>query len=360
MGDEARPVDGTEDEMDDEDILVSSEMAQALEDSGAELDALLDELGDDVVESSQQPDEETTEFDSDEDEFGELTTLPEMDDELDLSTVEMGDEAAVETHTDEPEQQELLSEADIPELEPTEESMSSDPLAEVAAIAAERNAEAAKQRSEKSGKMLQIALAGVALLALVAAGFAAWQASSASSRLDEIAMSIAALQQGKGAAKSDNSGNGEALRADLDKLMAQVNEVAATLDGSLVDMREQNQATLDSMAQRLDTLEKREVTAPVTAIKPLVEKSPTIAASETSTGGWSVNLISLSNEKVADEELARLRNLGIRAEKQRVEQDGRVWYRLRVPGFTSHDGARAYIATVESKAGVSNAWVGKN
>ncbi len=359
MADEARPVDGMEDEMDDEDLLVSSEMAQALEDSGAELDALLDEIGDDA-ELPRQSDEEADEFGGDEDDFGELMTLPEMDDELDLSKVEMSDESVAEERTGEPEQQELLSEADIPELEPTEESMSSDPLAEVAAIAAERNAEAAKQQSEKTGRILQMALASVALLALVTAGFAAWQASSASSRLDEIAMSIAALQQSKGTSRSADPGNGEAVRADLDKLMAQVNEVAATLDGSLVDMREKNQAALDTLAQRLDTLEKREVAAPVAALKPLVEKTPAIAESETSAGGWSVNLISLSSEKVADEELTRLRNLGIRAEKQRVEQDGRVWYRLRVPGFTSHDGAKAYIATVESKAGVSNAWVGKN
>jgi uncharacterized protein YoxC len=330
-------------------------------DDSTDLDELLNEIGQDD-ESLLTGDETTAEdsTESEDDDFDELMELPEVDDELDLSMAETADEPGAEESVATTGQQELLPDTDVPELEITEKSMNSDPLAEVAAIAAERNAEAAKQQSAKIGKGIQIALAAVSLLALVVAGFAIWQASSVSSRLDEIATSIQALQQSRGATNTTSRGDVGAVRADLDKLMAQVNEMASTLDGSLVDMQEKNQTALDAMAERLDKLEKREATAPVAAVKPLVEKASSIAQTGASAGAWSVNLISLSNEKVADQELARLRNLGIRAEKQRVEQDGRVWYRLRVPGFTSRDGAKAYIDTVEAKAGVDNAWVGKN
>lgn len=346
------------------------ELERGFEETGDELDALLDEIGSDsepLAEESEAPQEPVV----DDDDFGDLVSLPEVDDELDLSTggeeenpvVDGSEEALtepeqVEAFQAEPEQvEEFQAEPEQPEAESTEESMNSDPLAEVAAIAAERNAEAAKKHS--GGRMAQLALAGVAMLALVAAVFAAWQVNSSASRIDELTAMVEALQQRKPVAATSLPADDGALRAELEKMMAQVNEMAATLDGSLVELREKNETALAAVQKRLDQLEK--APTPATSLaKPVMEKAPKTVPAKSAGGGWSVNLISLSNVKDADEELMRLRNLGIRAEKQRVEQDGRVWFRLRVPGFTSRDGARAYIATVENKAGVKNAWVGRN
>ena len=245
--------------------------------------------------------------------------------------------------------------------------MNSDPLAEVAAIAAERNAEATKQGpAVAESKGARYALGGIALLALVTAAFAAWQAYSNSMRMEEIATALQQRNKAKpGADKRDDG----AIQTELEKLATQVNQVAATLDGSLMELRENNKAAQDAIEQRLDKLEKAytgkmETTikeAPTTAAaRPPMEEATAPAASPKATGAWSVNLISLSSEKDADKELTHLRNLGIRAEKHRVEQDGRVWFRLRVPGFTSRDGAMAYIETVKKKAGLSKAWIGKD
>lgn len=333
-----------------------------LEEVGAELDDLLTEIGSD--DESQTDDEllmdDEHSDDALDDGFDELVSLPELDDELDLSSAEESQaaEQVSEVETEAPAVAEPVAES-------MESEMSGDPLAEVAAIAAERNAEVAKKQLGLGGRTVQLALAGVAAVALLAAVLASWLAFSASAQLDELNVKIAQLQKRESVSvQAADSGDSAALRGDMEKLVAQVTEMAATLDGSLVELRDKSDAALAAVTERLDKLEKAAATvpppAPVAAVKPLVEKIPTTDSAKPASGGWSVNLISLSNEKVADKELARLRNLGIRAEKQRVEQDGRVWFRLRVPGFTSHDGAKAYIDTVEGKAGVSNAWVGKN
>ncbi len=342
---------------DDEHKTDDDDLDQLLADSGAELDALLDEIGPDDDEPLQD-NAESSAGDEGDDGFDDLVTLPEVDEELDLSNDEEAEIPVVE------EVEEAEPQAEPAVTEAMEEVMNNDPLAEVAAIAAERNAEVAKKDSMANGKGILIGLGGVALLALLAAVFAAWQAFDTSARLEETTMKLQALQQRKAPAANPAAVTDSELRADLEKLMAQVNEMAATLDGSLVELREQNDKALAAVSERLDKLEKQpaKATSSVPVAKQLVEKVPAASTETTqpATDGWSVNLISLSSEKDADEELARLRNLGVRAEKHRVEQDGRVWFRLRVSGFASRDGAMAYIETVKDKAGVDNAWVGRD
>lgn len=324
-----------------------------LKEVGAELDELLTEIGSDDEPLMDDADND----DELDDGFDELLSLPELDDELDLAAADEPQvvEPPAEVETENPTMAEPVTEL-------MENEMNSDPLAEVAAIAAERNAEVEKRQSVLEGRTAQLALAGVAVVGMLVAVFATWQAVTASSKLDEMSGQIAQLQKRQPAStQAADTGDSAALRGEMDKLGAQVTEMAATLDGSLVELREKNDAALTALSGRLDRLEKTAATVPPPApAEPLVEKAPALETTKPIGGVWSVNLISLSNEQMADDELARLRNLGIRAEKQRVEQDGRVWYRLRVPGFTSHDGAMAYIETVESKAGVDNAWVGKD
>lgn len=132
-------------------------------------------------------------------------------------------------------------------------------------------------------------------------------------------------------------------------------------------LSESNEGTLADIEKRLARLEQGAGQAEARP-RPLVEKKPVskvepVAAAATpkkaTGGGWAINLISLTSEQDADKELKHLLNLGVRAEKQRAVKDGKVWYRLRVPGFASYEGAKAYIDTVEKKTGVKNAWVAK-
>jgi cell division septation protein DedD len=198
----------------------------------------------------------------------------------------------------------------------------------------------------------------VMLVALGLSATAAWLAFSSSHELQQLSASVDALQE-----RLNSSSARDPMRTELRTLGARVNELAVVIEGPMSHLRESNEGALADIEQRLSKLENSAV-----ATKPLVSKptpkSPVAAAPRTksvaaSSQGWAINLISLTSEKDADEELARLHKLGVRAEKQKALKDGKVWYRLRVPGFTSYEGAKAYVDTVEKKAGVKNAWVAK-
>jgi TolA-binding protein len=156
------------------------------------------------------------------------------------------------------------------------------------------------------------------------------------------------------------------LGEQLNRLGERVNELAVIVEGPVGHLRESTQQELLALGQRLDHLEQGMSVQPppvvaVTSSKPLVSKAePVMAAAATAkSGGWVINLLSVRSAGTANEELARLRKLGIRADQQTVTQQGQTWYRLRVTGFDSYAGAKAYIDTVEKQTGFRSAWVAK-
>jgi len=78
-----------------------------------------------------------------------------------------------------------------------------------------------------------------------------------------------------------------------------------------------------------------------------------------SKGSWAVNLESHSSGKAAAAEVMRLRSQGIDAEIYAHIKDAKIWYRIRVPGFSSSAEARAYAENVLVKAGVSRSWISR-
>ena len=175
----------------------------------------------------------------------------------------------------------------------------------------------------------------------------------------------------------------ERLRMDITVLATRVNELAMIIEGPVSHLRQSSEDALEGIEQRLAHLEAAQqadratvpastpnLVAPVSGTARLVSAPPgnTTTVPEVVTpipssteasrsGGWSINLISLSSEKDARTEMARLRQMGIRVEMQEAQRDGRTWFRLQVPGFDSREGARAYIATIQQQTGINNAWV---
>lgn len=232
-------------------------------------------------------------------------------------------------------------------------------------------------RNQRLGAIALLATAMVLSLA------ALWMGLGLSGQIDALNQSVGELQQRVQAQSRRGSitpqqNSGEQLM----QLEERLNELAVIVEGPVGHLRESNQLALDAMNMRLERLERGQsqavsaVTGPpsVTAVgKPLVQPpeaqpvaeeppaaggAPTDAAAERETG-WVINLMSVTSARMANSELERLRKLGIRADKQTVEQDGKSWYRLRVTGFASYEGAKAYIDTVQQQTGVSSAWVGQ-
>ena len=107
-------------------------------------------------------------------------------------------------------------------------------------------------------------------------------------------------------------------------------------------------------------------TAPATAANqskneplPAPISSSDIAQPKPSSGNWIINLASVSNSKSADQEVARLGKMDIKAEVSRAESKGKVWYRIQVPGYASHDEAINARPALEEKLGISGTWVGQ-
>ncbi|MGM0595194.1 MAG: SPOR domain-containing protein, partial [Pseudomonadota bacterium] len=220
------------------------------------------------------------------------------------------------------------------------------------------------------GKLLwgMAAVAGVALL-LSAAAF--W-------------LALGSGEGNGGTAKSERNGGASeaalhAVRTELRTLAARVNELAVIIEGPMSHLRESNEGTLVEIEQRLAQLEQQlsqnpqsEPQGQAAQAEPSQEKGEqqpvaskeeapakaqetvdTAAASD----GWAINLVSLSSESDANAELKRLRQLGVEAQMRRAQRNGQTWYRLRVAGFDNYEQAKAYIDTVEKRAGVKGAWV---
>jgi len=84
-----------------------------------------------------------------------------------------------------------------------------------------------------------------------------------------------------------------------------------------------------------------------------------VAQPKPSSGNWVINLASASNSKSAEQEVARLGKLDIKAEVSQAESKGKTWYRIQVPGYGSYDEAINARPAIEEKLGISGTWVGQ-
>jgi len=133
--------------------------------------------------------------------------------------------------------------------------------------------------------------------------------------------------------------------------------------------------------QRLDTLEATVSSLTTATSKPAPgavatqaspSRPPVVAAlpvkpaivniktpSENHQGVWVVNLVSLSNAMAANNELKRLKQMGIQAESAKAEIQGKTWYRIRVPGFASAEEANRQRKKLANRLDIHGTWIGK-
>lgn len=210
---------------------------------------------------------------------------------------------------------------------------------------------------------------GVALLSssLLLSLAALWMGMGLGSQIETLNQNVSELQQRVLSQSRRGSLAPQAQLGDqLNRLGERVNELAVIVEGPVSHLRESNQQALEALTMRLDRLEAGQLAAiaptavPVSSSpKPLVSQTEEAPTSVPQKRGWVINLLSVSSAKTANTELSRLRKLGIRADKQTVSKDGKSWYRLRVTGFDSYEGAKAYIDTVQEQTGFKSAWVAK-
>lgn len=209
------------------------------------------------------------------------------------------------------------------------------------------------------------------VLSLLLSFSALWMAAGLETQLEALNQGVMALEQRL--LKQPHSvepGAPNQLSEQLGLLGERVDELEVIVEGPLSHLRESNRQALQALAMRLARLEQNQKTLTVvkaaTSGVSATENPPVrmvasagVTTAEEAKGGWVINLLSVASAKAANAQLERLRKMGIRADKQSVNKEGKSWYRLRVTGFDSYEGAKAYIDTVERQTGFDSAWVAR-
>lgn len=241
---------------------------------------------------------------------------------------------------------------------------------------------AAEDEPAASGRSLDVSTIGVALFSLVIAAVAGWFAISLHGQMNDLRAELALLRQQPAGVYA---GPDRQTQETLAQLTQRVNEIALVIDGPMTHLSAASEQT-NAVAARLDTLEQRitglqeelaaakssarkpvkaaeKTAAPVAApqpkpvaSKPAVAEAPA-AAKAAGSGGWVVNVASLTDARAASAEQARLKAAGFNVEVQTAQMNNRTWYRVRATGFSSREEAQVYSDMVNHKMGVTP-WVG--
>jgi len=188
--------------------------------------------------------------------------------------------------------------------------------------------------------------AALGLLGMIGASGALWIDSDLSKRMDQLESRLAGLQR-------------HAVTPAPDKSIASLNKRLDELNARIT-------ARFKAIARTRATnpvAEAKKPPAPLPeAIKPIKIK-PAVAAMtpavDSGRGPWVVNLTSLSHATAANNEVARLKGFGIRAEVIKIETQGKTWYRIRVPGFASAEKAERQRKILTGQLNIQDTWISK-
>ena len=219
----------------------------------------------------------------------------------------------------------------------------------------------------------------IGVVALCAIGFTAsnWMTNQ---KVDELTKQLAGIEnrldtlsQKIGQPPVENN-----MEAEETKLRDQA--TLAQLTAGIMENREAIDALERSMAEaerQNNAKPAKPAASPAKAAAPVqqmrekevresAEKAPATAKPEAQAApakkspGWTVVLMSLKNEAMADAELSGLLGKGIKAEKHTVMVHGDTFHQVRAGRFDSKEEATAYIKSTLSTLGYQDAWVSRD
>jgi cell division protein FtsN len=240
---------------------------------------------------------------------------------------------------------------------------------------------AAEDEPPVETKTLDVSTIGVALFSLVIAAVAGWFALSLHGQMNDLRAELTQLRQQPAGVPA---GPDRQTQENLARLTQRVNEMAVLLEGPMSHLSDSG-VQLNTVNVRLEELEQRigglrdELMAraaqpaakaaakpavaspapkPAASPAPKPARAPVTAASQpAASGGWVVNVASLTDAKAAAAERQRLQQAGFNVEVQTAQMEGRTWHRVRATGFTSREQAQVYSDMIRHKMGVTP-WVG--
>jgi len=120
-------------------------------------------------------------------------------------------------------------------------------------------------------------------------------------------------------------------------------------------------ANRTSAEQAQATSKKRPAIQPTTPLAPakVTAPPPVEPPAAPKVEGWVINLTSVSSIESANQEVARLQQMGVPAEAVRTEARGKIWYRIRVSGIATKQAAEEQSILLGEQLGIKDIWVGK-
>ncbi|MDQ6957662.1 MAG: SPOR domain-containing protein [Mariprofundaceae bacterium] len=200
----------------------------------------------------------------------------------------------------------------------------------------------AKGSATPPSTQLRTSLATVlGLIGIIAASGALWMIFDLSNRMDQLTSQLAVIQ--------NNEVNLD-QRRDITPLNQRIDKLSTQLAAHLKTIAQAKTAPPASDVKKSSVPVPVATKPTVTAIKPAMDSGH---------GPWVVNLTSLSRAVTANNEVTRLKALGIRAESIKVMTQGKTWYRIRVPGFASAEEADRQRKILGNRLGIHDTWIGK-
>jgi len=191
----------------------------------------------------------------------------------------------------------------------------------------------------------------LSLLALAGAGASYWFSQGPAGEGSQLEVELAQTADRVSLLEANNRELGTRINA-----LTQKNEELEQQLGDLTRVV----ANRSTAAQKKSVNRKTPVIKPSTPVKPIVKakteaKTPTVAKPK----GWVINLTSVSSAESAQQEVARLQLLGVKAQSIRTEARGKIWYRIRVAGFATREEAQAQAELLGESLNIPDIWVGK-
>jgi cell division septation protein DedD len=94
-------------------------------------------------------------------------------------------------------------------------------------------------------------------------------------------------------------------------------------------------------------------------ISPTAAAAPDRGAAAVANGPWVLNLVSLYDQTAAEQFAAKARTAGIPVVQNQAQVKGKPVWRLQVSGFASREAASHYADANKHKLGVKNVWIFK-
>jgi len=193
-----------------------------------------------------------------------------------------------------------------------------------------------------------------ALLGIIIGSGSLWMVLNMDKKLNQLKSQLSGMQ---------NKIDAHTSSKGISSLIRKMNAEMMQLDARTSKLNEQLTAHLNTVARAKAPAPtpspepKKLIPPPLESTKPAVTAVAPVVAHKHKP--WVINLTSFKHARKANNEVTRLKTLGIHAEVLKVKTHGKIWFRVRVPGFANAKDAEKQRKILTRQSGIQDTWIGR-